>query len=110
MPGRRPTKHRDFNFNKNTAPLEEEQEWNAARCLYLNQEAKQFESPAIIREFTITTHGDNHRHEIHNAEGIVSHTAPSCIQYALPMHSIVVFRNKLSRPQLPWGSTLPSYR
>ncbi|KAL2721794.1 hypothetical protein V1477_020614 [Vespula maculifrons] len=52
MPGRRPTKHRDFNFNKNTAPLEEEQEWNAARCLYLNQEAKQFESPAIIREFT----------------------------------------------------------
>nr|KAF7429384.1 hypothetical protein H0235_005782 [Vespula pensylvanica] len=52
MPGRRPTKHRDFNFNNNTAPLEEEQEWNAARCLYLNQEAKQFESPAIIREFT----------------------------------------------------------
>jgi hypothetical protein len=61
------------------------------------------------RLFRITTHRDNHQHAIHNAAGIVSCTAPSCIQYVLPMHSIVVFRNKLSQPPPPRGSILSPY-
>lgn len=61
---------------------------------------------AYRRLFRITTHTERERergkrHEIHNAAGIVNRTTPSCIQCALPMHSIVVFRNKLSQPPPP---------
>nr|KAF7435152.1 hypothetical protein H0235_003343 [Vespula pensylvanica] len=59
------TKRRDFNFiKKNMAPFEEEQVWNAVHCLFPSQEAKQFESPATIRESTSLPCTYVHGHEV----------------------------------------------